>query len=86
MLMKTLFEGPTSNKHYFHGSCWEHQLMTDRALDLTKALREAQLQYLEASLSAKCAVPPVKSQKLTNEKMDTSHVQLLSGLRSLGEK
>ena len=57
----------------FHGGCWERQLMTDRTLDLTKALREAQLQRLEASLSAKCATPTVKTQKLMKEKVDTSH-------------
>ena len=42
--------------------------MTDRTLDLKKALREAQLQRLEASLSAKCATPTVKTQKLMKEK------------------
>ena len=69
----TIFEGPTSNNHYFHGF-WERQLMTDRTLDLTKALREAQLQRLEESLSAKCATPTVKTLKLMKEKVDTSHV------------
>ena len=48
--------------------------MTDRTLDLTKALREAQLQRLEASLSAKCASPTVKTQRLMKEKGDISHV------------
>ncbi len=47
--------------------------MTDRTLDLTKALREAQLQRLEASLSAKCA-PTVKAQRLMKEKGDILHV------------
>ena len=60
--------------HHFHGGCWERQLMTDRTLDLTKALREARLQRLEASLSAKCATPRVKSQKLMKEKEDIWHV------------
>ena len=81
-----IFEGPTSNKHHFHGGCWERQLMTDRTLDLTKALREAQLQRLEASLSAKCASPTVKTQRLMKEKGDISHVWLLSVLWRLGEK
>ena len=53
------------------GGCWERQLMTDRTLDLTNALREAQLQRLEASLSAKCATPSVRTQKLMKEKVDT---------------
>jgi hypothetical protein len=35
--------------------------MTDRTLDLTKALREAQLQRLEASLSARSATPATKT-------------------------
>ena len=48
--------------------------MTDRTLDLTKALREAQLQRLEASLSAKCATPTVKNAKIDEEKVDNSHV------------
>ena len=48
--------------------------MTDRTLDLTKALREAQLQRLEASLSAKCETSTVKTQKLMREKVDTSYV------------
>jgi hypothetical protein len=48
--------------------------MTDRTLDLSKALREAQLQRLEASLSAKPATPTVKTQKLMKEKVDTSHI------------
>ena len=71
--VEKLFERPTSNNHYFHGGCWERQLMTDRTLDLTKALREAQLQRLEASLSIKCATPTVKTQKLMNKKVDTSY-------------
>ena len=81
-----IFEGPTSNKNYFHGGFWERQLMTDRTLDLTKALREAQLQCLEASLSAKYATPTVKKQKLMKQKVDTSNVWLLSLLLRLGEK
>ena len=81
-----IFEGPTSNKHLLHGGCWERQLMTYRTLDLTKALREAQLQRLEASLSAKCASPTVKTQRLMKEKGDISHVWLLSVLWRLGEK
>jgi hypothetical protein len=48
--------------------------MTDRTLDLAKALREAQLQRLEASLSAKCATPTVTTQKLMKGKGNTSHV------------
>ena len=48
--------------------------MTDRTLDLTKALLEAQLQRLEASLSAKCASPPVKMQRMMKDKEDISHV------------
>ena len=74
ILFVNIFNRPTSNNHYFHGGCWERQLMTDRILDLTKALREAQLQRLEASLSAKCATPTVKTQKSMKEKVDTSHV------------
>ena len=77
MVSVTIYEGPTSNNHHLHGF-WERQLMTDRTLDLTKALREAQLQRLEASLSAKCATPTVKTQKLMKEKVDTSHVWILS--------
>ena len=74
MLTVIIFKRPTSNNHHFYGGCWERQMMTDRTLDLTKALREAQLQRLEASLSAKCATPTVKTQKLMKEKMDTPHV------------
>jgi hypothetical protein len=48
--------------------------MTDRTLDLSKALREAQLQRLEASLSAKSATPTVETQKLMKGKVDTSHI------------
>jgi hypothetical protein len=48
--------------------------MTDRTLDLSKALREAQLQRLEASLSAKSVTPTVKTQKLMKEKVDISHI------------
>ena len=60
--------------------------MTDRTLDLSKALREAQLQRLEASLSAKSATPTVKTQKLMKEKVDTSHIWHLSVLRQFNEK
>ena len=42
--------------------------MTDRTLDLAKALREAQLQRLEASLSARCATPIIKTPQPINEK------------------
>jgi hypothetical protein len=42
--------------------------MTDRTLDLAKALREAQLQRLEASLSARCATPVTKTSQPINEK------------------
>ena len=73
MLLANINEGRTSNNHYFYGF-WERQLMTDRTLDLTKALREAQLQCLEASLSAKYATPTVKKQKLMKQKVDTSNV------------
>ena len=64
----------TSNNHHIHGGCWERQLMIDRTLNLTKALREAQLQRLEASLSAKCATPTAKTKKLMKGKLDTPHV------------
>ena len=79
-LRSPFFEGLPSNNHHFHCGCWERQLMTDRTLDLTKALREAQLQRLEASLSARCATPTVKTQKLMKEKVDTSHIWLFSVL------
>ena len=42
--------------------------MTDRTLDLARALREAQLQRLEASLSAGCATPAIKTPQPINEK------------------
>ena len=42
--------------------------MTDRTLDLAKALREAQLQRLEASLSARCATPVIKTSQPISEK------------------
>lgn len=74
MLPLIHFEGPPSNNQRFHGGCWERQLMTDRTLDLAKALREAQLQRLEASLSAKCATPTIKTQILMKGKGNTSHV------------
>ena len=43
--------------------------MTDRTLDLTKALREAQLQRLEASLLARSATPAIQSKEAIKEKM-----------------
>ena len=46
--------------------------MTDRTLDLAKALREAQLQRLEASLSARCATPIIKTPQPINEKVIAS--------------
>ena len=53
--------------------------MTDRILDLTKALQEAQLQRLEASLSARSATPPVRTAK-TNKQ--TEPYELLIGCLS----
>jgi hypothetical protein len=47
--------------------------MTDRTLDLAKALREAQLQRLEASLSARCATPVIKTPQPIIEKDVASH-------------
>ena len=47
--------------------------MTDRTLDLAKALRESQLQRLEASLSARCATPIIKTPQPINEKDVASH-------------
>ena len=47
---------------------WERQPMTDRTLDLTKALKEAQLQRLEASLSARSATPPVRTRETIKNK------------------
>ena len=35
---------------------WKRQLMTERTLDISVALREAQLQRLEASLASKSVV------------------------------
>ena len=40
--------------------------MTDRTLHITAALREAQLQRLEASLAAKAATKPAKASSVTN--------------------
>ena len=48
--------------------------MTDRTLDLTKALQEAQLQRLEASLSARSATPPIRAAKtIKNTQVDGSN-------------
>ena len=47
--------------------------MTDRTLDLTKALREAQLQRLEASLLARSATPEIQSKEPIKEKNVTSN-------------
>ena len=60
--------------------------MTDRTLDLAKALREAQLQRLEASLSAKCAIPAIKTLQPINEKDVASHDGFGNGQKSLVEK
>ena len=45
--------------------------MTERTLDLTKALREAQLQRLEASLSAKPATLEIKTPEIIKDKAVT---------------
>ena len=58
--------------------------MTDRTLDLAKALREAQLQRLEASLSARCVTPIIKTPQPINEKDVASH-DLFIGQISLVE-
>ena len=47
--------------------------MIDRTLDLTKALREAQLQLLEASLLARSATPTIQSKEPIKEKNVTSN-------------
>ena len=47
--------------------------MIDRTLDLTKALREAQLQRLEASLLARSATPAIQSKEPIKEKNVTSN-------------
>ena len=54
--------------------------MTDRTLDLTKALQEAQLQRLEASLSARSATPPVRTDKTikTNRALRTVNCLYIS--------
>ena len=38
--------------------CWKRQSMTDHTLSISAALREAQLQRLEASLASKSAAKP----------------------------
>ena len=58
---------PSCNKQLFV-CCRERQSMTDRTLDLIKALQEAQLQRLEASLSARSATPPVRTDKTIKNK------------------
>ena len=61
--------------------------MTDRTLDLAKALREAQLQRLEASLSAKmCDTNAIKTPQPINEKDVASHDGFGNAPRSLVEK
>ena len=60
--------------------------MTDRTLDLAKALREAQLQRLEASLSARSATPAMKSPQPINEKDVASHDGFGNRQKSLVEK
>ena len=62
---------PTTNTLYV--GRWERQPMTDRTLDLTKALREAQLQRLEASLLARSATPEIQSKEPIKEKNVTSN-------------
>ena len=57
--------------------------MTDRTLDLAKALREAQLQRLEASLSARCATPVIKTSQPINEKDVASQDWFGIGQKSL---
>ncbi len=47
--------------------------MTDRTLDLTNALQEAQLQRLEASLSARSATPPVRTDKTIKSKQSLTN-------------
>ena len=59
--------------------------MTDRTLDLAKALREAQLQRLEASLSARCATPVIKTSQPINEKDVASQDWFGIGQKSLFE-
>ena len=49
---------------------WKSQLMTERTLDISAALREAQLQRLEASLASKSSVkyqPQVEAPKVKDE-------------------
>ena len=54
-------EGPLKTAIRFEPFCLERQSMTDRALDISAALREAQLQHLEASLAAKAAEKPART-------------------------
>ena len=52
--------------------CWERQSMTDPSLDISAALREAQLQRLEASLASKSVVkyqPQVQAPKDKDEQV-----------------
>ena len=56
--------GPCASRY------WERQSMTDPSLDIYAALREAQLQRLEASLASKSAVkiqPQVEAPKDKDE-------------------
>ena len=47
---------PSESTRSCNSRCWERQSMTDPSLDISAALREAQLQRLEASLASKSAV------------------------------
>ena len=52
--------------------CWKRQSMTDPSLDISAALREAQLQRLEASLASKSVVkyqPQVEAPKDKDEQV-----------------
>ena len=47
---------------------WERQSMTDRTLSISGALREAQLQRLEASLASKAAAKPQSKTEAPKDK------------------
>jgi len=48
--------------------CWKRQSMTDPSLDISAALREAQLQRLEASLASKSLVKYQPQVEAPNDK------------------
>ena len=47
---------------------WKRQSMTDHTLSISAALREAQLQRLEASLASKSAAKPQHQVEATKDK------------------